>query len=142
MIKQVILSQCGIKFDAAALTRAGIDMSTILLAGPMPPIAGQVSDEEGVAGSPTSHGENGSGEGMIRKGKGKDNEDQDVLTPIHDQLSIQPLWWVLEFFPTKFRWQEPDGTWKSKWTYVFTNAATRPSAKTPLQDQLWPGSND
>ena len=34
MVKQVILSQCGIRFEAAALRRADIDVSTIVLAGP------------------------------------------------------------------------------------------------------------
>ena len=106
MVKQVILSQCGIKFDAAALRRADIDVSTIVLVGPTQPTVEQVwkKKSEAEAGassqaSPGSSGEDGSGECMLRKGKGKDVEtqawprEQDVLADVHDQLKSQPLWW-------------------------------------------------
>ena len=128
MIKQVILSQTGIKFDSEALRRADIDISTVVLAAPIQP---NVESEVEVGPalptpltSPSSPGEDDSGEYMIRKGKVKDVEEQtwpreqDVLTDIHDQLKIQPLWWLLEILPMKFEWQEADGTWKSKLGYA------------------------
>ena len=127
MVKQVILSQCGIKFDAAALRRADIDVSTIVLVGPTQPTVEQVwrrkSEAEAEASSqasPGSFGEDGSGEYMLQKGKDKDAEtqawprEQDILADIHDQLKLQPLWWLLELIPMKFTWQEDDGTWRSK----------------------------
>ena len=82
MVKQVILSECGIKFDATALEEAKIDIGPQTLPQP-----------------------------------------QDVLAAIHDQLNAKPLWWILELMPMKFTWQEPDGTWESKWGYVLTNAS-------------------
>ena len=78
MVKQVILSQCGIRFDAEALGSAGIDVSTIVLPGATP-------------------------------------REQNVRADIHDPLKSQPLWWLLEFKPMKFTWQEADGTWRSVW---------------------------
>ena len=127
MVKQVILSQCGIKFDAAALRRADIDVSTIVLVGPTQPTVEQVwrRKSEAEAGtssqaSPGSSGEDGSGEYTPRKGKDKGAEtqawprEQDVLADIHDRLKSQPLWWLLELMPMRFTWQEDDGTWKSK----------------------------
>jgi hypothetical protein len=125
MVKQVILSQIGIRFDGTALRGADIDISTITPTETTQPTVEQVwrrkSEAEVVVIPPTSLGEDGSGEDMIRKGKGKHVEaqvlprEQDVLTDVHDQLKSQPMWWLLELMPMKFTWQEPDGTWKSKW---------------------------
>jgi len=131
MVKQVILAKCGIKFDAAALRKAGIDISTIVLAGPAQQTVEQLwrrreSDVEGATVSSPS-GEGGSEEGMIQRGRGEDVEsqilpqEQDALADIHDELKAQPLWWILELMPMKFVWQEADGTWKSKLGYAFTN---------------------
>ena len=133
MVKQVIISQCGIRFDAMALRRADIDISNIIIDGHAQPIVEKFwrrepeSESEVSPTSPASPGENGSGEDMIQKGKGKGVEaqawpqEQDVLTDIHDELKIQPMWWLLEIIPMKFVWQDPDGTWKSKWGYAFSN---------------------
>jgi len=128
MVKQVILSQCGIRFDAAALRKSDIDVSTIILAGATQSIAKQFFGRETEAGSssPGSSGEEGSGEHMIRK-KDADIQtwprDQDALADMHDQLKSQPMWWPLELMPMKFTWQEADGTWKSEWGYVITDSA-------------------
>ena len=128
MVKQVILSQCGIRFDVAALRRADIDVSTIFLADPAQQSVEQLwrkkSEAEAVTISSAllaPSGGDGSGGGMIPKGKGKNVEEQvllqeeDVLTDTHDKLKSQPWWWFLELMPMKFTWQEADGTWKSKW---------------------------
>jgi len=130
MVKQVILSECGIRFDAAALRRAGIDDSAIVHAGLVQPTVEQLwrreSNVEGATVSSPS-GEGDSEEDMIRRGRGEDVEsqilpqEQDTLADIHDQLKAQPLWWILELLPMKFAWQEADGTWKSKFGYALTN---------------------
>ena len=134
MVKQVILSKCGIRFDAAALRRNDIDVSTIVLADPAQQTVEQLwkkeSEDEAVAASSTlltPSEEGGSGENMIPKGKGKDVEEQvwpkeDVLADIHDKLKSKPWWWFLELMPMKFTWQGTDRTWKSMWGYVLTNA--------------------
>ena len=139
MVKQVIISQCGIRFDATALRRADIDVSNIVVDGHTQTIAEKIWRKEpepahGVSPTPpTSHGEGGSGEDMIQKGEGKNVEaqpwpqDQDVLTDIHDQLKIQRSWWLLETMPMKYVWQEPDGTWKSKWGYALASVAFNPT---------------
>ena len=131
MVKQVILSQCGIRFEVAALRRADIEVSTIVLAGPAQQTVDQLwrrkSEAEAVtisSGLLAPFGEDGGGEDMIRKGKGKDVEEQiwpqeeDVLTDTHDKLKSQPWWWFLELMPMKFTRQEVDGKWKSKWGYA------------------------
>ncbi|KAF9817319.1 hypothetical protein IEO21_03579 [Rhodonia placenta] len=32
-------------------------------------------------------------------------------SPLHDQLWMAPLWWVLEILPTSYNWQEHNGRW-------------------------------
>ena len=135
MVKQVVLSQCGISFDMTALRRADIDISTIVIVAPTQPTVEQVwrmksEADSGLASPltpPTSPGEDGSGE-YIRKGKDKGADtqtwprDQDVLADIHDELKAQRSWWILEILPMKSTWQEADGTWKSKLGYAFMGA--------------------
>jgi len=125
MVKQVILSKCGIKFDDEAMKRADIDVSTII--APTQPDVEIVSEaDDGLAiptslAPPSSPGEDGSVDYIIQKGKDKEPEEQpwsreqEFLTDIHDELKVKPLWWLLEIVPIKFIWQEADGTWKSKW---------------------------
>jgi hypothetical protein len=126
MVKQVVLSQCGIKFDDEALKLAHIDLPTVMLATPTKPDAeAELEIEAGPAlptplTSPNLPGEGGSGEHMISKGKDKGGEEQswsqqDVRADIHDQLKAQPMWWLLEALPIKSTWQDADGTWKSEW---------------------------
>jgi len=38
----------------------------------------------------------------------KEQDDRDALKPLHDRLG---LWWVVEFLPLKFRWQDASGKW-------------------------------
>jgi len=114
MVKQVILSQCGIKFDERALEEAGI--STIVPPGPTDSTVEQIQRRmpESEAGTvlPASPGPSGEGGGVATRTW---PQDEDVRGAVHDRLKSQPLWWLLEFKPMKFTWQETDGTWKSKW---------------------------
>lgn len=126
MVKQVILSQCGIRFDPTALRKADIDVTTIVLAGPTQPAARNPEAEVGssLQVEPASPGGDGSSEPMLPKGKGRNVEEQswpreeDVLADIHDQMLVKPIWWLLEFLPMKFIWQDRNGVWKSRWGYV------------------------
>ena len=133
MVKEVMISQCGIRFDREALKEAGIPT----LDDHTRPAAEQnrtegPETEPGVPlASSSSPGEDGSGEHAIRGGEGINVEaqgfpqDQEALADIHDELKIHWSWWLLELMPTKFGWQEckPDGTWKweHKWRYAIAN---------------------
>lgn len=35
----------------------------------------------------------------------------DALEPIHDELKIQPLWWIVEFMPFFYTWQDANCVW-------------------------------
>lgn len=155
MVKEVVLSQCGIRFDDEALRRADVDVSTIMLVSPTQPNVEIISEVEAgpvlptPLASPGSPGEDGSGEHMLRKGKNKDVEEldwpqeQDVLTDTHDELKIQRMWWLLEMLPMKFTWQAADGTWKSKWGCALMKSYTILTDLHALhQSQLWPRSTN
>jgi hypothetical protein len=45
-------------------------------------------------------------------------DQNDALQPIHDQLKIDPLWWILEILPMTYTWQEACGAWKSSFGCV------------------------
>ena len=131
MIKQVVLSKCGIRFDAAALERADIDVSTTALACPTQQTVDQLWKwkSEAVPAPSTllaPSEEDGSEEDLIPKGKGKDDvaevwPQEDIMADTHDKLKSQPWWWILELVLMKFAWQEADGTWKSKLGYPVTS---------------------
>lgn len=39
----------------------------------------------------------------------------DALQPLHDELKMDPLWWLLEIIPLEFSWQSADGVWHRDW---------------------------
>ena len=95
MVREVALAQCGIAFDEAALARANIPDSVFQL--PPPP----------VGDAPAS----GVGDPQ--------DEDPDALQPIHDELQIDKLWWLLEILPLTHD-VCTDGKWQTKWWYVLS----------------------
>ncbi|KAF9781526.1 hypothetical protein BJ322DRAFT_1076726 [Thelephora terrestris] len=127
MVKQVILAQCGIRFDEAALRRADIDISNLVHLSPTQLTMDNTLDaDDGITvttslPSPSSPGEDDTRYFMVRRRNDSDVVEQDwprkqdVVADIHDELWITPIWWLLEFVPIKYEWQEFDGTWKSKW---------------------------
>lgn len=36
---------------------------------------------------------------------------QDVVQPIHDQLVLNPVWWILEFLPLRYTYQNAQYEW-------------------------------
>ena len=137
MVKQVLLSGCEIKFDDAALERADINVSKFDVVGPTQQTAERVWSREcefDVEIAPSTSGEDGSEEGLIYRGKGKDGKalfwprEEDVLADHHDELDFNlcnlPMWLLykfLEVFPVTFTWQDDDGQDKSKRRYRLTN---------------------
>jgi hypothetical protein len=50
---------------------------------------------------------------IAQKGNtGSPKEDaQDVVQPIHDQLKLHPIWWILELLPLKYAYQDAQFKW-------------------------------
>ncbi|KAG7088030.1 hypothetical protein E1B28_012066 [Marasmius oreades] len=98
MIRQVILSQCGVLFKNEALSKTWVDFPPTPL--PFPTKAKESWSEKG------STSDNGVAE----------SDRQDAVTPLHDQLKLKGgniLWWILEIIPLDYSWQDAKGVWHS-----------------------------
>jgi len=115
MVKQVVISQCGILFDHAALRKADIDISSIAFMDPRQPTVGDFWKESHTSQPPsTAPGrENANGHDAAELWP----TDHDVLADCHDELKSKKHWWMLEMFPLKYAWQEADGKWNAKWGF-------------------------
>ena len=117
MVKQVVLSQCGILFDHNALRKADIDISSIVFVDPDQPTVGDFwkkepqASESSAEASGHESGDHSDGNGVAEPWP----TDQDVLTDCHDELKSRKAWWMLELFPMKYAWQEANGKWNAKW---------------------------
>jgi uncharacterized protein (DUF2235 family) len=40
----------------------------------------------------------------------------DALEPLHDELKLDPLWWLLEIVPLQYSWQDAQGVWHREWS--------------------------
>jgi len=81
MVREIIASGCGIRFDDAALARNYIS--------PMVP--------------PVARGPSTSAK--------PDVDIADASQKLDDELVKNPLWWILEILPLTFAWQDAKGVW-------------------------------
>jgi hypothetical protein len=100
MVEQVEGSNCGIRFKNAAPDTADIDTPTPVLVGPAQDLGSEVYPQ-----TPPD---------VVHTEKEKDVEPE-ALTTLHDDMASNPLWWFLEFLPTRVLWQNEKGKWKSRW---------------------------
>jgi Uncharacterized alpha/beta hydrolase domain (DUF2235) len=54
-------------------------------------------------------------DGALRMGTEVEEDLKDALSPNHDQLRLQPAWWLVELMPMWFRIQLPDN--KLRWKF-------------------------
>lgn len=114
MVKQVILSQCGILFDQAALRRADIDIANVVFTDPQQPTVRDFwkkTPQVPKSIPPAPDGEDAGDDGVPEIWP----TDQDVLADCHDQLKLAKAWWMLEVLPMKYAWQDASGKWHAKW---------------------------
>lgn len=121
MVRQIVLAQCGIVFDREALLLAGIPASVFTGPGfpvtpPLPKKFADAQSERTVAhaGEPSSSTEGG--DAITEEQHVPGIEKLRALQPLHDQLWMAPLWWVLEILPTSYNWQEHNGRWHTSWS--------------------------
>ncbi|ELU44441.1 hypothetical protein AG1IA_01525 [Rhizoctonia solani AG-1 IA] len=92
MVRQIILSQCGIQFNNDALREMKI---------PLPTLRFDKSNPLTLYSSPADSA-------IIEEAQKQ--ERRDALAPLHDALR-NPLWWSLEFFPLVHSYQDEEGNW-------------------------------
>lgn len=81
MVRQIVVSKCGIVFDDIALARHGIDVTS----DPMTSVKAYPKELE--------------------------DDKIDAVQPIHDALKTNLLWWPLEVIPTPYTYQDGKGVW-------------------------------
>ncbi|KAF8158001.1 hypothetical protein B0H34DRAFT_674491 [Crassisporium funariophilum] len=48
---------------------------------------------------------------------GMEMDAADALEPIHDELKLNVLWWLLEILPLSYSWQDANGVWHRNWKF-------------------------
>ncbi|KAJ3754777.1 hypothetical protein EV360DRAFT_96434 [Lentinula raphanica] len=94
MIRQVMESQCGIKFNEDALTQHFETTSII----------SRLSQADN---SPTNDGNANT--------SWKALDIVDAVQPLHDELVLQPAWWLLEILPMQSRYQDANCQWHTSY---------------------------
>jgi hypothetical protein len=94
MIREVIKSQCGIRFDEYALSLASIPDFNFLVKPTNAFNDQQVLDAAVVL------------------------DTKDAVEPCYDQLGTNWIWWILEIIPLYFNWQDEKGNWHPEWRCV------------------------
>ncbi|KAI5119043.1 hypothetical protein M0805_005909 [Coniferiporia weirii] len=95
MVREVVASQCGVLFDAAAMDSYNVHVDL-----PASELFAQAT-----------------GSNAIPSSKDTSADAVDALKPLHDELRLEPLWWILELVPLPFSWQDAKGVWHKRWEF-------------------------
>jgi hypothetical protein len=72
--------------------------------------------------------------GLLPVGVEEEEELHDALSPVYDQLSLAPWWWLLELLPLKRRFQRSeDDTWDNEYLPNLGSARYIPKQKNGLR---------
>ncbi|GJJ08031.1 hypothetical protein Clacol_002238 [Clathrus columnatus] len=106
MIRQIVISQCGVLFNSDALAAAGIPLS-MLSSAIETSIAEKTLGAELTVTFPSP----------LYSPAAAQADSTDSTQPIHDALKTQPLWWILEVIPFFVSWQDSSGVWHRSWRW-------------------------
>lgn len=123
MIREIVLCNTGIEFDEAALADFGITLPTVL---PENYPTGDASDPANLVLQPSQN------VSALDKGY-----TADVVSPLHDELKLMPIWWVLEFFIFRYTWQGQNGKWVTRYRYVSDVLSRMEAEALAGQDEPW-----
>ncbi|KAF9492308.1 hypothetical protein BDN71DRAFT_1451696 [Pleurotus eryngii] len=124
MIRECFKTHTGIMFDCEGLQALGLDPGAlypeVLPRAPMTASTGTLRIQDipkPISGAPNeTHLPNFADVGGYSSALYKSEEDHDMLdllSPVYDQLSLAPYWWLLEVLPMKQRYQKGDNSWGS-----------------------------
>ncbi|XP_006462887.1 hypothetical protein AGABI2DRAFT_186715 [Agaricus bisporus var. bisporus H97] len=120
MIRETFKCRTGILFSTQGLRRIGLDLDQDWCPTPKcPPLKnpeGLKIDSPKPLAKLTDKEHEILVEEMAAKERLMSEEEidlRDALSPIYDQLSIAPFWWVMELFPIKQKVQKSNKTWIS-----------------------------
>lgn len=127
MTREVIKAQCGVQFDRAAFARLNLPAYEYPSALPSPsqaildlPVV-HPTDHDGEVAPPSPGHVNGTATHLHvngSKGSGPKNthevvdwDKEDAVAPIYDQLQTNKIWWLLEYLPLTYVYQDAKGNW-------------------------------
>jgi hypothetical protein len=122
MIRQIFSTKTGIMFSAQGLRRIGLDLDPntfcpILNRPPPLKCPENVFIQTIPPSKPLTDEEQ---EAQIKKAavaeanlSEQEVELRDALSPIYDQLTLSPGWWILELLPLRHKYQNEDNSWTS-----------------------------
>ncbi|KDQ32069.1 hypothetical protein PLEOSDRAFT_1111081 [Pleurotus ostreatus PC15] len=123
MIRECFKTNTGIMFDCEGLQALGLDPGALFPEVlPRPPMATgfgtlRIQDiPKSISGPPDdtqlpNFADAGDFSALYKSEE--DHDLLDLLSPVYDQLSLAPYWWVLEVWPVKQRYQKSDNSWAS-----------------------------
>ncbi len=95
MVQEIVRAECSILFDYDAFDPCHIPVT--IGQGLHYEVANQAS------GTGTSVADDDQADAL------------DAVQPIHDQLKIKPVWWLLEIIFTSYTYQNQQSKWVTKW---------------------------
>ncbi|CAK5265619.1 unnamed protein product [Mycena citricolor] len=109
MIRQCFVVRTGIMFHAEMLRMAGIDPDRLYPhVLPRPPPIMPDPDDERMQGSTEIKGKVIADRDFVSE---EEEDLADAMTALNDELLRRRIWWFLEWFPQKLRFQEKNDTW-------------------------------
>ncbi|KAK7695135.1 hypothetical protein QCA50_002325 [Cerrena zonata] len=121
MIRECFRMDTGIRFHSSVLKSVGLDPASLypkVLDRPeaiftIPPT---IADPTHARESTTDTTQTLVDGSAIDSQLTEEEEDLlDALSPVYDQLSLAPGWWILELLPMRFKKQHSDNSWVSDW---------------------------
>ncbi|KAG5337310.1 hypothetical protein C0989_009696 [Termitomyces sp. Mn162] len=117
MIRECFKAKSGIIFVSKSLREVGLDPLSLYpcVQKRPPPLHVGNAQIQNVTSATQQKLQDSSGmDSLVEIAKTEeDHELLDVLSPIYDQLTLAPMWWILEFLPIKQHYQKGDNSWAS-----------------------------
>ena len=107
MVREVVASQCGILFDSKAMSIMNVHVDLppqSFFAAPIPS-SSQPRNAPPTVQTPAPADRDASLDKL------------DAVEPLHDELKLEPAWWLLEIIPFPFSWQDAKGNWHKRWRW-------------------------
>lgn len=109
MIRECFKTMSGIMFVSDPLHGIGLDPATLhpFVKSRPPALSGDGATIQRMKKKASSP------EPVTERKPEEEHELLDSLSPVYDQLSLRPSWWIFEVVPFRQRWQRSNGEWET-----------------------------
>ncbi|KAG5340142.1 hypothetical protein E4T56_gene19446 [Termitomyces sp. T112] len=117
MIRECFKADTGIMFMSESLKTVGLDPASLYpyVQERPPPLPGAGAHVEHIPSAADRKAESSVQTVIVPLNMMSEEEHElhDAMSPIYDQLSLAPFWWLLELFPIEQRYQKGNKSWSS-----------------------------